>query len=100
MNQHVHVCDSLNLFAKELLPEFKQREAVRAAQKQEELAPYIDAALARKKRMPAIAEADIPVVESYGRSKGADIGVARAETVSDRGGGINIPAQDPHAAKR
>jgi alkanesulfonate monooxygenase SsuD/methylene tetrahydromethanopterin reductase-like flavin-dependent oxidoreductase (luciferase family) len=99
MNKHEHVCDSLRLFASTLLPEFKAREAIRAREKQQELAPYIAAALARKKRMPPVADADIPVVESYGRNKSADIGVSRAETVSDRGGGINIPTHDPHARK-
>ncbi len=100
MNRHEHVCDSLRLFANEVLPAFKQRDTERAREKAEELAPYIAAALARKKRMAPIADADIAVVESYGRRKGVDIGVARAETVSDRGGGINIPAHDPHAGRK
>ena len=39
-------------------------------QKQAELAPFIEQALARKPRMKPIDPADIPVVESFGRRGG------------------------------
>ncbi len=97
-NRHDHICESLTLFAQTLLPEFKAREEVRAKQKAEELAPYIEAALARKKAMLALADGAIPIVDAFGR-KGANVGVAKSETMSDRGGGIIIPRHDPHAAK-
>lgn len=45
MNRHEHICESLKLFATEVMPEFKQREAAQAEQKQAELTPYIEAAL-------------------------------------------------------
>jgi hypothetical protein len=95
-NRHEHICDSLELFAATLLPEFKAREAVRAKQKQAELAPFIEQALARKPRMNPIAAADVPVVESFGR-RGGGAG-AQQTFASDRGGAISVPAADPRIA--
>ena len=90
-NKHEHICDSLELFAATLLPEFKARDAVRERQKQAELAPFIEQALARKPRMKPIDPADVPVVESFGRR-----GVQATSTfASDRGGAISVPAADP-----
>jgi len=99
MNRHEHICESLERFGREVMPAFKAREAVRSREKAEELAPYIRAALARKPRMPDLPEADIPVVESFGRAKGVEVGVAKTTTMSDRGGGINVPLADPHAPR-
>jgi len=61
-NRHEHICDSLRKFADTVMPEFKQGEAAREDKKMEELAPYIEAALARKKPMAELADADIPVI--------------------------------------
>lgn len=97
-NRHEHICDSLELFGKTLLPEFKARDRVREEEKRKELAPYIAAALARKPRMAELADDDIPVVDSFGRSH-AKVGVAQASTFADRGGAIAIPRSDPHARK-
>ncbi len=66
-NRHEDICHSLELFASEVMPEFKAPEAKRQAQKAAELAPYIDAAMARKKFMPAPADEDIPVFPALGR---------------------------------
>ena len=74
------------------MPEFKAREAARAEQKRRELAPFIEAALARKPRMAPIAAADIPL----GRSLRAARRRAAIAT-SDRGGAISIPTADPLA---
>jgi alkanesulfonate monooxygenase SsuD/methylene tetrahydromethanopterin reductase-like flavin-dependent oxidoreductase (luciferase family) len=98
-NKHEHIMESLQLFANSVMPDFKKRDAIREAKKREELAPYIEAALARKKRMPEIDEMDIPVVDAFGRKKGATVGVAQAATFSDRGGSISVPRADPHAKK-
>ncbi len=65
-NQHEHICESLELFAREVMPEFKERESARQARKMKELGPYIEAALARKQAMPPLAERDIPTYEAYG----------------------------------
>lgn len=61
-NQHQHIMESLQLFADQVLPEFKPQQAEREARKAEELAPYIEAALARKPRMASLADEDIPIV--------------------------------------
>ena len=66
MNKHEHICESLELFAAEVMPEFKARAAEKEAAKQAELAPYIEAALARKKVMP-MPDA-IPEFPALGRS--------------------------------
>jgi hypothetical protein len=63
-NSHADICASLELFARDVLPEFKSKAAERERRKAAELAPYIERALARKKVMPALADADIPVVRA------------------------------------
>jgi hypothetical protein len=65
-NRHDHICEALELFAAEVMPEFTEREAEREQRKREALAPYIDAAMARKKAMPPLGEDEIPVQEAYG----------------------------------
>jgi len=63
-NQHAHICESLELFAAEVMPAFKAEVAAREARKAQELAPYLAAAMARKNWMKPLADADIPVVPS------------------------------------
>ena len=66
-NRHDHICESLEVFGTEVMPEFKEREAERERRKAEELAPYIEAAVARKKVMAELADEDIPIYPSLGR---------------------------------
>jgi alkanesulfonate monooxygenase SsuD/methylene tetrahydromethanopterin reductase-like flavin-dependent oxidoreductase (luciferase family) len=47
-NRHEHICESLELFAKEVMPEFLECEQEREDAKHERLGPAIDAALARR----------------------------------------------------
>ena len=63
-NKHEHICQSLELFAAEVMPEFKARGAEREARKAEALAPFIVAALARKDWMKPLADDEIPVVRA------------------------------------
>lgn len=63
-NRHDHICASLDLFAAEVMPEFKAQVEEREAAKARRLAPHIEAALARKVRMPALADGDIPIVRA------------------------------------
>lgn len=63
-NKHQHICEALELFAAEVMPEFKAGAAAREARKAEELAPYIAAALARKQWMAPLADDEIPVVRA------------------------------------
>jgi alkanesulfonate monooxygenase SsuD/methylene tetrahydromethanopterin reductase-like flavin-dependent oxidoreductase (luciferase family) len=48
-NRHEHICESMELFAREIMPEFHAEEEERQKKKAEELAPYIEAAFKRKK---------------------------------------------------
>ena len=68
MNKHEHICESLEIFAAEVMPEFKAREAQREVTKAEELAPYIRAAMARKQYMKMPSDDEIPVFPALGRS--------------------------------
>lgn len=63
-NKHDHICDSLQLFADRVMPEFKKDVAEREARKAEELAPYIEAALKRKTWMEPLADEDIPTIRA------------------------------------
>jgi alkanesulfonate monooxygenase SsuD/methylene tetrahydromethanopterin reductase-like flavin-dependent oxidoreductase (luciferase family) len=47
-NRHEDVCESLELFARDVLPEFAARDEERARRKAERLAPAIERALARR----------------------------------------------------
>ncbi len=61
-NRHDEILASLELFARDIAPEFQAEAAAREARKREELAPYVARALARKRWMAPLAEQDIPVV--------------------------------------
>jgi alkanesulfonate monooxygenase SsuD/methylene tetrahydromethanopterin reductase-like flavin-dependent oxidoreductase (luciferase family) len=47
-NRHEHICESLELFGREVLPELRDRHEAREREKMARLAPAIDAALARR----------------------------------------------------
>ena len=47
-NRHEHIMESLELFGKEVLPEFAAREDQRSRDKERRLAPVVDAVMARK----------------------------------------------------
>jgi alkanesulfonate monooxygenase SsuD/methylene tetrahydromethanopterin reductase-like flavin-dependent oxidoreductase (luciferase family) len=64
MNRHEHICESLELFASEVLPEFAERRDTREARKAEQLAPFAEAALARKQWMKPLADDEIPPVKA------------------------------------
>jgi hypothetical protein len=63
-NKHEHICESLELFAGEVMGEFKAEVAAREKKKALELAPYIAAAMARKKYMKPLTDEEIPVVKA------------------------------------
>ena len=63
-NTHRNITESLELFAATVMPDFTRDVEEREAAKAEELAPYIEAALARKVYMQPIAEEDVPVVKA------------------------------------
>ncbi len=61
-NRHADICASLELFASDVLPEFAAKRSLREARKEAALAPYIEAAMQRKKVMRPLEEHEIPVV--------------------------------------
>ncbi|HEX7969779.1 MAG TPA: hypothetical protein VF502_16265, partial [Stellaceae bacterium] len=63
-NRHDHICAALDLFARDVMPEFQAEAEAREAAKAAVLAPHIAAALARKPRMPPLADDEIPVVKA------------------------------------
>ena len=69
-NKHEHICESLEIFARDVMPEFKEFETERVARKDEELAPYIEEAFKRKvernEMMAELSDDEIPVYGPYG----------------------------------
>ena len=63
-NRHADICASLELFATEVMPEFAAEEVERQRRKAAGLAPFVEAALARKQWMPPLADDEIPVVKA------------------------------------
>ncbi|HVJ55633.1 MAG TPA: LLM class flavin-dependent oxidoreductase [Aliidongia sp.] len=66
-NRHEHICQSLELFAKEVMPEFKERELARRHARLDELAPYIEQAMARKQKMKGMEESEVPTFLALNR---------------------------------
>ena len=77
-NTHQHICQSLELFAAEVMPDFKAVAAERELRKAAELKPHVEAALRRKAWMKPLADHEIPVVKAS---------VARAQVA----GGPKVP---------
>jgi len=63
-NRHSQICESLELFASDVMPAFKADVEAREARKRVELAPYVEAALKRKQWMRPLADHEIPVVRA------------------------------------
>jgi len=67
-NRHEHICEALEMFADEVMPEFKASESERQAEKDAELAPDVEAAFERKQFMAELDDAEIPTYTAYGHS--------------------------------
>ena len=64
-NRHDHVMESLELFAREVMPEFAARDSARTNRKMEQLAPIVEAVMARKPpkdHPPLDPDYDIPAI--------------------------------------
>jgi hypothetical protein len=70
-HRHDHICQSLELFACDVLPEFDAREEDRAKRKQEELAPFIEQAMMRKGKVVPLTDDTIPSFVALGRQVAA-----------------------------
>lgn len=99
-NKHEHIIDSLRLFAAEVMPHLKQDQHERDRRKQEELAPYVEAALRRKRWMAPLPADQIPTVSAYGKT----VVAAKQETAKPTyrigtAGGFEVPMEDLIARK-
>jgi hypothetical protein len=61
--RHEHICESLELFGAEVLPQFKERDIIRDKAKQKELDPFIANAHRNVQKLENIK--DVPPVEAY-----------------------------------
>jgi alkanesulfonate monooxygenase SsuD/methylene tetrahydromethanopterin reductase-like flavin-dependent oxidoreductase (luciferase family) len=61
-NRHQDICASLELFGKDVMPEFKAKVEARETKKAKELAPYLEAAMKRKAWMKPLDDEEIPIV--------------------------------------
>lgn len=86
-NRHDHICESLELFAAEVMPEFKAGEAERERAKAERLGPAIAAAIGRKRFPRAPTDDEIQTFQAYGRNI--------VETAQGQGAGLRIPRENP-----
>ena len=66
-NRHDHICESLELFAEEVMPEFHERDPGHVETKREELEPFVEEAMARKEWMDPVDDDEIPTVLPYER---------------------------------
>jgi alkanesulfonate monooxygenase SsuD/methylene tetrahydromethanopterin reductase-like flavin-dependent oxidoreductase (luciferase family) len=64
-NRHADICSSLELFAREVMPEFKERERTRSHEKAERMAPIVERAMARK-REPELPKGAGPTIVPAG----------------------------------
>jgi alkanesulfonate monooxygenase SsuD/methylene tetrahydromethanopterin reductase-like flavin-dependent oxidoreductase (luciferase family) len=64
-NRHEHICESLELFASQVLPDFAENEPERDKAKLERLAPAMEAALARRSPAREAPDATIQTVMAY-----------------------------------
>ena len=96
-NQHDHICQSLELFAREVLPEFEEREEARAKRKQQELAPFIERAMMRKEQMVPLARDQIPTFVALGRQVAATAQLTPEQEAARRRmlAAAHVPLEDP-----
>lgn len=66
-NEHEHICESLELFADEVLSEFHRNEEERVRKKMVELESAIEEAMERKESMVPTADDDLPKILPYER---------------------------------
>jgi hypothetical protein len=64
--KHRHICESLELFANEVMPAFRTDESARA-RRLDAIEPAIEAALRRRPAPAPLADHAIPIIEAYGR---------------------------------
>lgn len=78
-NKHEHICESLELFAREVMPEFAERREEREAAKRERLAVPIKEALTKVIEPSAVDVSDYVVSAEM---EGAQLELEEAESQS------------------
>ena len=53
-NRHEHICESLELFAEQVMPAFKERHELRQQSRADRLAPAIERAMQRVPNLPQV----------------------------------------------
>jgi len=99
-NRHEHICESLELFASEVMPEFAQRAESRECEKAERLAPAVEAALARKQWMRPLADDEIPTIVALGRQIVEQTPADPHAAAAAGAGNIAVPLRDPAEQRR
>ncbi len=96
-NRHEHICESLELFGREVLPEFREREEQEAPRRAARLAPAIEAALARKEFPKPLAPEEIPEIVALGRQivEQRPPEQQGEPAVATSGSGLTVPLRDP-----
>jgi len=94
-NEHAHICESLELFAEGVMPAFKKRHGSREQKKQEELAPYVERALARKTRRPSLRDEEIPTIVALGQQRAQQESLDGKTVNFGRRGEMQVPIEDP-----
>jgi alkanesulfonate monooxygenase SsuD/methylene tetrahydromethanopterin reductase-like flavin-dependent oxidoreductase (luciferase family) len=99
-NRHDHICQSLELFAREVLPEFDEREEARARRKQQELTPFLEQAMMRKEKMAPLAEDRIPSFVALGRQVAETEQLTPEQAAARRRmlAAAHVPLEDPGKA--
>jgi alkanesulfonate monooxygenase SsuD/methylene tetrahydromethanopterin reductase-like flavin-dependent oxidoreductase (luciferase family) len=98
-NRHEHICEALELFGRDIMPEFKERAADKQKKKVEELAPFIEKAFARKEKMKELSDDEIPNVVALGRQITQNqVSDPKAEESARRFAEVSaVPLSDPLA---
>src|SRR5262245_15306203 len=94
-NEHAHICEALELFAEVVMPAFKRRHGSREQTKQEELAPFIERALARKTLRPSLRDGEIPTIVALGQQRAQQESLDGKTVNFGRGGEMQVPIEDP-----
>ena len=66
-NRHEDICQTMEMFAEEVLPEFHAGEEEREEAKAKSLKPYVEEALERKTWMKPLKDEDIPAFAAFNR---------------------------------
>jgi alkanesulfonate monooxygenase SsuD/methylene tetrahydromethanopterin reductase-like flavin-dependent oxidoreductase (luciferase family) len=96
-NRHEHICESLELFASEVMGEFAERTEAREKRKLERLGPAMERALQRKPWMRPLQDAEIPEIEALGRQVVQEMPAAEdnGQSSMTHGSGLVVPLSDP-----